>query len=671
MFLETAQKIGEHLADQALWNENLCTWEFERPGSMRPDPTAKPTTESENALSGIFQGTAGVAWFLAELHQHTEDRNIKQAANGAIRHALLSAEHMPENSFGFYAGRVGVSYVATKVGQYFDRPQYVNRAADLLTPLFGSPNEEENTIIKPPRTEIIRGCAGAIPALLHLSVWHDSGRLANLAFSLGESLIRRAFHEPVGWSWRRPDANRASRMRHLTGYSHGASGIGHALLELYAVSGAERYRYAAEQAFLYERQFFNQEISNWLDLRHLEARGLAIDDMDELKRRIREDEISPSEETYMATWCHGAPGIGLTRLRAYDLTGNNIHLSEAEAALKTTSSTLDLPSWNYSLCHGYAGNCETLLYGASVLEEPSLRKKAVSCGEFGETHIEDGAPSFPCGTNDGSPDPSLMIGKAGIGYFYLRLYSEETPSCLFLRAPDSLKGEGTDADGYEVLQRDYVETYFERTLSTLSAFEWKSPPDPKRSIEESMRQSDVENFSERLSEYLADLDEPDRSMLKDAARLDRTRHDMQKEITYYTEKSFRDLLRPDVENISWDSACFELATQTEIVDQRWDWDDWLTTSLTERPEIPEKSRSAYLFYRTDKKIRVREIGSFTELVLRSLETPASVPQVAETIQDQADLDGVSHEILRQKIIAQLSEVYEAGAIHLLETAEAM
>jgi hypothetical protein len=40
--------------------------------------------------------------------------------------------------------------------------------------------------------------------------------------------------------------------------------------------------------------------------------------------------------------------------------------------------------------------------------------------------------SWPCGTGSGET-PSLMLGFAGIGHFYLRLHSQKIPSILIPR----------------------------------------------------------------------------------------------------------------------------------------------------------------------------------------------------------------------------------------------
>src|SRR5262249_25170878 len=146
------------------------------------------------------------------------------------------------------------------------------------------------------------------------------------------------------------------RKRRLTGLLHGAAGAAFALLELFAATGEDRYRLVAEQAFAYERFWFDAGAHNWPDFRKTPLKG--------------RDSRPP---VYGMSWCHGAPGIAWSRLRAYALLKDASYREEATTALATTQSTLerliDSYEGNFSLCHGLAGNAEVFLYGEEVLQE--------------------------------------------------------------------------------------------------------------------------------------------------------------------------------------------------------------------------------------------------------------------------------------------------------------
>jgi lantibiotic modifying enzyme len=102
---------------------------------------------------------------------------------------------------------------------------------------------------------------------------------------------------------------------------------------------------------------------------------------------------------------------------------------------------LGLPSANYSLCHGLAGQAEVLRLGSRLLGEAEVdaaglagRVAAAGVGQYGED-----ATRWPCGTMSGGQTPGLMLGLAGIGHFYLRLHSPAVPSILLPR-PEEFRG---------------------------------------------------------------------------------------------------------------------------------------------------------------------------------------------------------------------------------------
>ena len=142
------------------------------------------------------------------------------------------------------------------------------------------------------------------------------------------------------------------------------------------------------------------------------------------------DTINNQQFAYATAWCHGAPGIGLSRLRAYDILKEEKYLRDCYAALRSTTAMVlnakesdfssSFHSTNYSLCHGLSGNCEALIYADDVFQGSSYKSIAYDVGMLG---IEKyGKPGFewPCGIQTGET-PSLLLGLAGIGYFYLRL----------------------------------------------------------------------------------------------------------------------------------------------------------------------------------------------------------------------------------------------------------
>ncbi len=387
--------IATHIAGDAFWDSDGCTWlgstgTFERGqpvyGTLGPD---------------LYNGAAGIALFLGDVFRATGDETFASAALGGIRYALTHAGDVPTGSIaGFYTGLPGIAFAAARLAGILDRPDLLADAGRLLDGIDAVPSRER---------DLLSGTAGAVQGVLLLNRIAPDERRLSQAILLGDQLLESAHRSAAGYSWR-------SGRRALTGLSHGASGIGVALLELAIVTGEDRFFAGARAAVAWERQFFNSDEGNWPDLRQVTGRA-------------------PRSSPLPAgmSWCHGAPGIALARLRAARLLGDQTLRDEARIALATTRQWIDDALGNgdesFCLCHGLAGNAEILLDGYAALGDDRLRDTALAVAAAGIDRYAPDPFRWPCGTYDGNT-PGLMLGLAGIGRFYLRLADPTVPSIL-------------------------------------------------------------------------------------------------------------------------------------------------------------------------------------------------------------------------------------------------
>lgn len=412
LFLRAAEAIASRLSQEAVWHADRCNWLGAEAAEF--NLTSRRTGMRYSALGpDLYNGTSGVALFLAELHTATGDVAARRTALGAIGQALSRADALPQSGrLGLFTGAVGIAFAAARVGTILGEVEVLEQAATLLRDLARQEQQE-------PEFDLISGAAGAIAALVVLRDILNDEPLLDFALRLGDNLLQAADKSDFGYSWGSPTL---PKQRNLTGFSHGAAGVGHALLELFHATGKPEYRIGAERAFDYERHWFDAKVGNWPDFRGEPGRG----------RRTK------APLSYAALWCHGAPGIALSRLRAFKILKDDVYKAEAITALQTTRETirkwLHSGTENYSLCHGLAGNAEVLLYGCHVLGEQLTedRKLVAEVANAGiETYAKRGG-QWPCGTG-GEETPSLMLGLAGIGHFYLRLHAPKTPSSLILQ----------------------------------------------------------------------------------------------------------------------------------------------------------------------------------------------------------------------------------------------
>ncbi|HEX6039291.1 lanthionine synthetase LanC family protein [Longimicrobium sp.] len=656
IFLNAALSIGRRIASQAQWDGDACTWTVMSPD--RANPGARRAVAA-TASGTVYEGTAGMAMFLAELAALSGDEQLARAALGGVEFGLREGEAAADNSYGYHSGRVGIAYAAVRVGERLDRPELFARAEAVLRPLAGNETRDMGM-------DVIAGGGGGIPALLAIAHRVDHALAMGIARRLGDHLVSIASRDTEGLSWA---TMRSSSIRNLNGYAHGAAGIGHGLLELYAATGDGQYRYAAEQAFLYERHFFSAAESNWPDLRHTELGEYQFEGrMDELRDRQRSgNPLPPQPPRYMAAWCHGAPGIGFSRLRAYQLLGDPLYLEEARASfVNVEASIADELAMNYSLCHGRGGNAETLVEGARILGDPSIARPAQAIALSGIQRYENAGVPWPCGTMGGVTDPGLLLGESGIGMFLLRLARPDIPSVLFLTVPDESAAQAghAGAEGFAQLRDRVVDEHFGRTLRLFRALGVDTDADVGLApMGPAPRRSDAElAYDALLARVQAEPDAARRALLEDAFLVDRTRYELARAVTDYTTEFLDALARLPQEEVEWREGRVALSPRARIVVTRWDWDAWQDAGDTE--SAPDEDDAYYLVQFYAGRANVRRLSPFAALILQTVRDSATVDEVIDVVAEAVSgAEGSpNREWLEDRVVEQLTQAYRAGFV---------
>jgi hypothetical protein len=410
-YLEVASRIGRRLTQQALWCEDRCNWI----GFLNLEFSVVPRSNALLTAMGpdLYGGTSGVALFLAESHAVTGNPEARRAAIGAIRHALSRLDALPLAARpGLFTGWVGIAIAAARVAKVL---------GDASLSLAASELAQRCTLEKLENWEsdMLFGKAGTIVGLLTLSGLLEQPGLVGACERIARKLLRAAEKSTWGYSW---NSSAVPTSQNLTGFSHGTAGIGCALLELFRATGDLKYRKAAEAAFGYENHWYDSGMQNWADLREKRS---------EPRSNLR-------AFPFATAWCHGAPGIALSRLRACEILNDVKYRAEAVAALATTrravNSQLQFANADFCLCHGLAGNAEVLLYGHKVLGAAAegAFKSALAVADAGIERYLERENEWPCGVGGGE-NPSLMVGIAGIGHFYLRLGAPQVPEVVIFR----------------------------------------------------------------------------------------------------------------------------------------------------------------------------------------------------------------------------------------------
>lgn len=404
--LDHAAAIGDRLASEAIWWEGRALWL----GDERERVDTAWETVHRSLGGDLYGGSAGIGLFLTRLWMATGERNHRQAALGALRHAVAWTDSTRPPS-SLYSGAGGVACAAAEAAVALGDEELLEQARAVALESLARP---------PAGRDLIGGRAGAVVALLHIARTAGLSEARTMAETLAGSLAAEAIRTPEGGAAWRSDGGADEPP--LCGLAHGASGVAYALgCVAEAVGDANLARFPADAA-LYERSWFRRDEGNWPDLREV----------------IRRDVRAGRGPGAMVAWCHGAVGIGLERLRSYEASGDTVLRADAEAALAATL-THEVEQAHAgrvvdaSLCHGVAGAAELLMEGARVFRQPRLRGLAADCMQLAAAAADGGA--WPCGVPGGGENPSLMLGLAGIGVTFLRLADPEMPPTGLLYPP--------------------------------------------------------------------------------------------------------------------------------------------------------------------------------------------------------------------------------------------
>jgi hypothetical protein len=456
-FLDEARRIGDRLLAEAEIDDRGMAWK-----TMTVDDEHHILfTKSES----IYTGVSGIVLFFIQLYKQTRDTRYLDAAKEGTKWLTHYCANNPPRNYAFFTGRMGVPYTLVQMHGLTQNEEYLETALTIAGPCKNFLNDPDNV------DDLINGRSGTLLGLLHLHAASGAEWLPETIDLFIRHLLDHACHGPQGLYWDRTPYS----IMGMCGFSHGAAGIGFVFLELGRYFQNDAFYRAAEQAFLYERYFYEKagKNRNWPDLRQ---NRYFDDDPVELEKALREtgpDSFPRGGD--INAWCHGAAGIGLSRLRAYRLLKNPFYKDEAQTAVEKTTRT-DLenenPPVSVILCHGSGGNAELFLYAYQVLGDKKYLSMAERAAEkiLGH-HRENGCYRHGYRIWDGREDRGLFMGNAGVGYFLLRLLDPLNVPSILIPALDETSPAGQLHSTYPFaaipgagLLKRLLQRYFKRTI---------------------------------------------------------------------------------------------------------------------------------------------------------------------------------------------------------------
>lgn len=349
----------------------------------------------------MYDGISGTALFLAAAEAATSGAaGVRPLAMAAFRNVVgyLApdwARLLFEPGVGAGLGATSLLYALVRGGQQLGEESLVEEAAS------GAAVVTPERIQADTRLDLLGGAAGAAVALLALHAERPRDEFLDKAVLCGRHLLahRRAGEEDGPRAW--PTLGGAL----LSGLSHGAAGIVLALERLHAATGDAAFLEAATEGREWENSIFDEAEGNWPDRRFPKG---------------------PRGWVFQASWCHGAPGIGLARLArpgGPDATGRRDVERAVQATLKAPPTGLD------HVCCGELGRAEFLLDAGRRLGREDLeaeaRRRVVQVVAQARARGR-----YALGFDSGPEVCSFHQGTAGVGWALLRLARPQLPSVL-------------------------------------------------------------------------------------------------------------------------------------------------------------------------------------------------------------------------------------------------
>ncbi|MCL1671185.1 lanthionine synthetase LanC family protein [Elizabethkingia ursingii] len=628
--LETGlNEISEFLLSKIKQDQNGFYWD-----TINYDHNAGEFSFAFNP--SLWNGTGGIAWFFLVLYESTgktdyleiAEKSFSKIYHFSITHNITGAS--------LYDGICGSIYFSLELFRVTGKNLYLEQASELY-------DRYREKILAEQTEDMLIGISGILIVLTLLYHFTKSNNLYHDIMVLVTNLLKKSLVAEVGIKW---GSNQLS-VDSLCGFSHGNSGIGFSLLQLGKYFNNQEFIWLAEQAFQYESLYYNPVKNNWMDLRWENSKS----DLPNLFEWTKETFLP--EDFDLNTWAHGACGIGTARITAFKTTADITHKKDCLNAFERCKRDIETRSKrNHILFSGYGGLADFLIQYHNTFDDKEALELATEIVREGlEKSRESGHSEWGV---QNSEDLGLMTGTAGIAFSLLMITKGKTfNSILHPELPDSDIPAVDDNTLKNIkIKETFFRGYYPQTLEIL-----ESITQLRDTIYDSQS---LDNFSHSLLNIIECLPKKDMIYASDIYLLETAKIQFLKEhkgtLCFQTRLT---MLQNDLDQIlennkaDFSEKQFIRNPFIHIHESKLNWKE--SNNRKSNTEVFYN-----VFYSTDKETFHLIIDSFSAIILKLLEKPLSIKELAKQFQYSRE----EKELVERKLTDQIKELLKSFFIRI-------
>src|SRR5690625_4593921 len=658
LLLNESISIGDELLDVAIKTNDGWYWK-----TVIRDYDEDLDKYSWEVTGNLYIGVAGIALFFLELYKKTKEKRFIKATKKGTEWLEYYCSKNPTENYSFYCGRMGISYLFLQLYLLSGNNKYLEKS------LIIAENCDKFLKSSQVKNDLITGVSGTLLGLLHLYNVSEKDWVLDKIAIFVNYLIKQMKHAEDGIYW---DIN-YRHAKPLCGFAHGTSGIGYVFLELGYYFENKAFYNIAEQAFRYEDAKYDKSKKNWPDFRIRHSKK-------HYKTAYLEENWNFfNKPKFMTAWCHGAPGIGLSRIRALQLLNKEQYRYDLINSIKHTyrieKNMFDEAS--FTLCHASGGNALLFIDAYQKFGNKKYKKYAMQIADRAiKNHNRSGHYIPGYGIEKNVEDTSLFMGKAGIGYFYLQCLSKRDDYNNVL-APTLNNTHSSTSSIPEILKLSkgftnelILNKVFPRTLKLIKSNHKDRLLYFLKHIKND--KSKIDCFKYFISSISGKLEKCNYERIKDVFALEKKRHELkvninpahlsiQKDIQIYSAKKMIEMSDKQL-----NSKVLKLNNTIEFYSTKWDWNENKSDVWEKNFVIPAKNYRIMFYKKRRKVVEFPEISDFTYFIFQAFSNPKTLYEAKKIIFDSLELDKKDNQVLdvlmdqiREGIKARILVSYEA------------